>query len=303
MADKIEQLESKFRDLHKCIRNELQGMSVNELLQSLTLLPTKLKKEYETQVMKKLPELQKEEKMSQLFLHLNPLFTFIDYALLEYIIQRFGSPTLKQRMLSYSREIQKFMSQTTIQQLIDYWPCTDKESVPDMSKIIAKITKNPRECKLSELDDLRKKICISMRLSDIICAMVSVESSQSFVVIWRLPSILAQVVIESMHRIGKNFFKFESIESVSIDDKQVYPKLLSLESAKAKAIGLDQEQDMDTEKHALLKTQDQTEYDKFSAIQLDKEIQAFVICGVPSGKDLGRGSLGSVKEVNSIIIL
>ena len=183
MADKIEQLENKFRDLHKCIRNELQekeDVSANELLQSLTLLPTKLKKEYEAQVIKKLPELQKEEKMSQLFLHLNPLFTFIDYALLEYIIQLFGSSTLKQRMLSYSHEIQNFMSQTTIQQLIDYWPCNE-ESVPDVSKMMARITKNPQECKLSELDDLRKKICISMRLSDIICAMVSVKSSQSFI--------------------------------------------------------------------------------------------------------------------------
>ena len=151
------------------------------------------------------------------------------------------------------------------------------------------------ECKLSELDALRKKICISMRLSDIICAIVSVRSSQSFVVTWRLPSILTQVVIESLNRIDKKLFELESIESVSVGDEQVYPSLSNvLESADVKAV--DQEPNIGSdEKCASLKTEDQME--TFASLQLDEEIQKFIICGVPKEKELGKGSFGLVKEV------
>ena len=297
VAGRIEMLEKQFQGLHKSILKELvdnEGVNVNELLQSLTLLPTKLKNEYEALIMKKLPTFQKEESISQLFLHLNPLFTFIDYTLLEYIIKQFGSVTLKQKMQSYSHEIQNFMNQTTIQQLIDYWPCNE-ESAPNVSKMIAKIKKDPRQCKLSELDALRKKMCISMRLSDIICTIVRVSSSQSFIVVWRLPSILAQNVIESIHEIDKKFFKLEGIDSVSIDNEQVYPYFSkSMKSVKVKTVNLKQNMGSD-EKHALLKVQDQLE--SFATVQFNEEIQKFVVSGVPSGKELGKGSWGSVKEV------
>ena len=289
VAGKIEQLEKQFKGLHKCIRMELkenEGVDVNEILQSLTLLPTKLKMEYEAQIAKRLPTLQKEERISELFLHLNPLFSFIDYTLLEYIINEFGSAPLKEKMQSYSREIQNFMNQTTVQQLIDYWPCNE-ESMPNVSKMVANIDKDPQQCKLSELDALRKRICISMRLSDIICAIVSVCKSQSFIVVWRLPSILSQNVIECICKIGKKFFKIENIDLISIDNEQVYCSF-----SKVRAVDLRPSTEC-AEKHAMLKMKD-----NFAAMRLDKEIKKFTINGVPNGKELGKGSLGSVKEVN-----
>ena len=38
--------------------------------------------------------------------------------------------------------------------------------------------------------------------------------------------------------------------------------------------------------------------EKFAAVRSDKRIQKFIICGVPSEKELGKGSWGSTKLVS-----
>ena len=68
-----------------------ENMNIKELLQQLTLLPIKLRSEYQRMITEKMSTLPREGSISELFLHLNPLFSFIDYHLLEYIINVFGS--------------------------------------------------------------------------------------------------------------------------------------------------------------------------------------------------------------------
>ena len=72
------------------------------------------------------------------------------------------------------------MNQTTVQQLVGYL-LHEKEVSPHVSKVIAEIDKDPQLVKLSELDSLRRDICICARLSDVICALVSARPSKSFI--------------------------------------------------------------------------------------------------------------------------
>ena len=56
-----------------------------------------------------------ETEVNDVFIvHLNPLMSFIDYGLIEYVIKKFGSDVLKQDMRSYCSEIKMFMKETTI---------------------------------------------------------------------------------------------------------------------------------------------------------------------------------------------
>ena len=238
VSNNIENLESQFTDLHKCILDELianKDMNIQKLLQRLTLLPIKLRSEYQKIISEKLPTLPREGSISELFLHLNPLFTFIDYHLLEYIIKVFGSNSLKIKMQSYSHEISSFLKQTTIQQLIDYWPCQEEED-PKVYEIIAKIDKDAKSCTLHELNTLRRKICVSVRLSDIISAAVSIRNSTSFIISWSLPSVLASHVITSLNEIEEDFFESEKIESLFVGDVKVYPRVTLAETLLAVAM-------------------------------------------------------------------
>ena len=228
VSDKIEELETQFRDLHTCILDELEAskaFDIQKVLHALTLLPTKLRNEYQKLILDKLATLRSEKSISELFLHLNPLFSFLDYSLLEHIIKSFGSTSLKDRMKSYCHEVQNFMNRTTVQQLIDCnWPC-EEEIAQNISKMVATIKRNPRTCNLVELDAIRRKICIQARLVDVICAVVSVKNSHSFVVNWSVPSVLAPDMIKLLELADDGFFKENDIHSLSVGDKLVYSPL------------------------------------------------------------------------------
>ena len=126
IASKIESLENQFDDLQTRITNELStkpGITVKELLDKLTRLPLSLRKEYESSIIKCLSSMSTETQIDNLFiLYLNPLTPFIDYALVDYFIKKFGSGGLKKDMLSYCSEMVVFMKETTIKQLVDHLP-------------------------------------------------------------------------------------------------------------------------------------------------------------------------------------
>ena len=227
VESKIEELEAQFRGLHSCILKELKenkALDIEEVLHALTLLPTKLKNEYQKLILDKLPTLRSEERISELFFHLNPLFSFLDYSLLEYIIKIFGSTSLQDRMKSYCSEVKNFMSQTTVQQLIDYWP-REEEIAPNISKMVATIKRDPQTCNLVELDAIRRDVCIRARLFDVICAVVSVKNSRSFLVTRGVPSVLAPDMIKSLELADDGFFSKDDVHSLSVGDKLVYSPL------------------------------------------------------------------------------
>lgn len=116
IASKIGEFESQFKLLHKSIREELdvKGTDVMEILNALTLLPIELRETYKTTISELLPSLPRKGSISELFLHINPLLTFIDYGLLEYIIKEFGSEGLKVKMQSYSFKVDCFLKETTV---------------------------------------------------------------------------------------------------------------------------------------------------------------------------------------------
>ena len=53
-------------------------------------------------------------------------------------------------------------------------------------------------------------------------------------------------------------------------------------------------------RHALSKKQ---LLEKFASVRSDKHIQKFAICAVPSERELGKGSWGSVKQVSCLSLI
>ena len=136
IASKIETLENRFDDLRIQIINELSAkpgpITVQRLLDTLTSLPLSLMKEYESLIAKCIPSMREETQIKELFIHLNPLVSFMDYSLIKYFVKKFGSDGLKKDMRTYCNDMQIFMKQTTIQQLIECFP--GQQEAPPHSK-------------------------------------------------------------------------------------------------------------------------------------------------------------------------
>ena len=221
VASKIENLEDQFDSLRTRIMCELSAkpdMTVQIVLDKLTGLPLSLRKEYESFIAKQISNMSSETQINKLFIvHLNPLSSFIDYGLIEYVIKKFGSDGLKKDMRSYCSEIILFMKETTIKQLIDHLP-GQAEVPPKFSLIEAKIGENASECTLEQVNTIRKRYCSELRLSEIIFHLLAIIESNSFIIRWLVPSALvSDIIVKADRYIDQSFYQEYKITSLTLD--------------------------------------------------------------------------------------
>ena len=207
--------------LKKMLLKELKvnkKVTAEDLLESLSILPTELQTEYGTYIEEKLQELQTVSKIfQQLSLHI----TFLDYALLQHLIDDFGSEQLKQDMSAYDGEIQVFLDETTIAELQDHLPGRHNLP-PNFDKLQMVIDKDPGKCSLRMVNDLRKRFCSETQLSEIVFVLIGIGRAKSFIVIFMVPSVLGPRLVESVDGMDDSFFQRECIISVALNHQQLY---------------------------------------------------------------------------------
>ena len=188
MVAKKKKLESRFRSLHKNIMVdlELKKVSVGDLLHSLRFLPSGLRQEYMKPINVMFEDLRREKEVSEIFLYLNPLVSFLDYGLTEYLIDEFGSNTLKKKMNDYSGDVVQFMKETTVKEMLGYWPDT-QEIPPNYTMLKVKINEDPKTYTLYDVDQLRKQYCCG-KMVDLFCKTNGLKMSNSFIVECLVPS-------------------------------------------------------------------------------------------------------------------
>ena len=221
-------LQRQFRGLHRRFLSELKErrVSVDDVLTELTLLPIECRKEYESLIQQKLPMLEESTRITTLFNRLNPLFTFIDYGLLQHLISNLGSTELNEDMTSYVDVVQEFMRETTVGDVINHWP-GDEESHASFSKLRAKFKDDPKTYTLERLNNFRRTFCCHVRLSEFIFGLKSLEPSESFFVTWLFPTVVVTQLSKLVRQVEHSFYESEHILSISVDQKQLYPPPVS----------------------------------------------------------------------------
>ena len=223
VGDKIKKLERQFSSLQRRLSSELNAnseVSPEILLESLTLLPIALRSEYEKFVIENLQTLEKADSIRKLFHHLNPHFSFIDYHLVEYLVEEFGSEQLQEDMSAYVKLVQIFYDEMTVQQLMDYWPGR-RDIPPHFEELSAVIDEDPGTYTLRKLDNLRKEFCSEIRLFETVLILKRFGRKNSFVVRWVFPSIFVpqlKSVISSLRR----FYRRKHIFSVTVGRQRLY---------------------------------------------------------------------------------
>jgi hypothetical protein len=202
------------------------------------MLPLKLRREYESRIQSMLPELEKKEAVRNLFNLLNPLFTFIDYELLQYLISKFGSKGLKQEMMSYIEKVQLFKEITTIDELIKHWPGLEAPQI-DYKMLRSKFDKDPKSYTLEELDSFRKRFYSKIRRSEFvtISILMLVELANSFIAVWFIPTLAVQELTEAISQVDRTFFQTEQILELSLGERILYQRNIAAECMTSSAMG------------------------------------------------------------------
>ena len=221
---RIDILQKQFRDLHQRLISELKEreVSVDQVLDQLTFMPIQVKKEYDSWIQKMLPTLEENTRIATLFRRLNPLFTFIDYGLLDHLMSNLGSKELKEDMTSYVERVTEFMRETTVGDIMDCFP-GDAEPYVDYSKLKVKFKDDPKTYTLERLNNFRRKFCSTVRLSEFIFGLISLEPAGSFFATWLVPMVVVPELMKAVRKIDEHFYELQCIVSISVDQEQLYP--------------------------------------------------------------------------------
>ena len=237
---KIDTLEEQFDSLHKRLVNELSkgDTSVEEVLRVLTMLPLKLRREYQSRIQNMLPKLENKKVVDNLFYHLSPLFTFIDYELLQHLVSKFGSQELKQEMTSYTEKVQLFKKHTTIGELINCWPGLKVPPI-DHELLRAKFAGDPKLYTVEKLDSFRNRFFNELQRSEFVTVsiLMLVESANSFIAVWFIPTVAVQELTEAISQIDTTFFQTEKILELSLGERTLYQGSVAAECMTSSAMG------------------------------------------------------------------
>ena len=225
-AIRIETLEKRFRELHERTLLEMteNGVPVDKFFNTLSILPFAFRKEYESTIQGMLQATAEESiNMSVVsamhFCQLSPLFVFIDYSLLKHIISEFGSTMLNKDMSTYVYDVKMFMKETTVGDLMEYWPGHEVPHLNRMyreSKLIAKFKGDPQTYTLEKVNSFQRRFCSYVRLSEFVCGLVSFEPSESFFAVWLIPTAIAPQLTKAISNIDEAFFQEEHILAVAV---------------------------------------------------------------------------------------
>ena len=179
-----------------------------------------LRNEYEKSIQEKIPTLERADNIRKLFCHLNPLSSFIDYHLVEHLVEEFGSEQLQEDMSAYVKLVQVFYDETTVEQLMDHWPGR-RDIPPHFEELRAVIGEDPGTFTLRRLDNLRKEFCSEVRLFETVLILKRFGRKNSFLVCWVVPSVFVPQLKSAIIRL-RRFFQRESIFSVTVGTHRLY---------------------------------------------------------------------------------
>ena len=187
LSDKVKWFEGQFYSLQESAQAELtrKGVTVQDFRQSLARLSSSIKAEHEKFVKEKYDTFQKAKSIEEIFVHLNFYLGFIDFSLLEHIIDHFGSSDLKTKMSQYSMDMVQFRKTTTVTEILPHLSGRP-EPPPEYVKLEMEFDYDPHTYTLEDLEQARIKLGREFSLSKLALFLVKIVTG-SVVLVCILP--------------------------------------------------------------------------------------------------------------------
>lgn len=191
--DQIAGFEARFFELMKDFKKEVSKRGDLRTLQSsVTYLPLTVRRDHYEFIEKASADLDHAGNIEDFFRHLNLYWSFLEYSLLDFIIERNSgicSDKLKREMQRFKRDVEDFKKSTTVKEFWDSGSvCGDSiEPPPGFKRIVTTLDRHAFECTLAELDQFRRSFCHKLNLRTFILKLVAFQKG-SFTAIWHIPS-------------------------------------------------------------------------------------------------------------------
>ena len=213
----------RFINLRKRALKEVteNGVTVTEFRQTLMTLPSPITNENEDFIKSKYPLFEDAKSVESIFLHLNFYLSFIDFSLLEHIIEQFGSDSLKRDMSSYAEDMGHFRMNTPVSEALDHLP-RNSDPPAGYSRLKAKLDFDVKTATLEDVDTYRKRFASDFLLSQLALSLFDLQES-SLLFTWLVPAAVGAMISDQVQKKSSSFFLSNNILKLSLEGECLYP--------------------------------------------------------------------------------
>ncbi len=166
---------------------------------------------------------EKAESIESIFLYLNFYLSFIDFSLLEHIIEQFGSDSLKRDMSCYAENMRQFRMKTPVSEALDHLPKIS-DAPADYSRLTVKFKYDIHTATLEDLETYRKRFASKFLLSQLALSLSDLQES-SLLVTWLVPAAVGAMISDQVQKKSSSFFLSNSILKLSLEGERLYPPM------------------------------------------------------------------------------
>ena len=201
LVREVEMTKAKVLQLHKFYVNIASraeeyitstNVSVHELCRSLLWLPPALAKEHKALIRKVKADIKVAESVDDVF-DVVGCCDFLNYSLLKYIIDMYGSDKMKEEMANYAKQIKAFRRETRLQVFSE--ACEDKPEKDDgkFSLLVTKHDMDWATATLEDVENFRLDVCRELSLYSF-SLNLSVVARGCVEVTWQVPHSLVAYI-------------------------------------------------------------------------------------------------------------
>ena len=223
VKDQVHYFENEFGCLvDKAYQEVNSKMEAPLFLSRITYLPVSARNQHRSFIEEKLTNIPPPVTFENTWSILNLYWDFLNYGLLEHVVNRCGSEGLKQKMQHYILELSIFKQTTRLCDFIKNWPCRD-ERPPEgyLKEVVVKMKHEWSQCTLEDVESFKTALVQRFFLPKYdILLQKAIEGCVC--VTWLTSPSIATLLQQNLANIETKFFKKHGIDAVTIDGQDVY---------------------------------------------------------------------------------
>ena len=221
------QLEKMFDDIILRVRKDIMRNKIDipDLRHSIIRLPGDLKSEHEFFIDKVKAELKKAESIEDIFLILDDYWDYLNYSLLEHIVDRHvSSDEIKKEMTEYAKEIRSFRMKTRLN--IFYHVHKRRPKVDEKFRSAVAKQDIDRFTALEDVEKFRNDLCSELSLQTF-SLQVAVVAQGCVEITWLVPPSLVAYILETM-KLSSPTMTSHHISKLTIDGFIAYDSTIGI---------------------------------------------------------------------------
>ena len=205
------------------IRNKIE---VLHLRHSIIRLPGDLKREHCLFVKKVKKTLKKAKSIEDIFFAIEDYWDFLNYSLLERIIDRHASDNIREEMAEYAAQISAFRRKTRLDKFSKIYKRKEKKVDEKFRTLVTEHNIQLSTTTLERVEEIRHDVCSELSLEEFSLQLAAVAPG-SLLITWLVPQSLVAYIQKSV-KLSSPAMRKHHISQLTIDGFIVYDNTIGI---------------------------------------------------------------------------